>query len=57
LTDGVSLQIVVVQSEQRKSQHHDAGGGQKDFMTEFEIHFMGLLMQKVGMRSGLQHSM
>ncbi|TFB43588.1 hypothetical protein E3W21_05350 [Pseudomonas sp. F01002] len=26
-------------------------------MAEFEIHFMGLLMQKVGMRSGLQHSM
>ncbi|MNM97270.1 hypothetical protein D3C81_1097700 [compost metagenome] len=52
LANGVSLQIVVVEGEQRERQDHDARGGQQDFMAELEIHFMGLLMPKVGMRSG-----
>ena len=52
LANRISLQIVVVQSEQRERQDHNARGGQQDFMAELEIHFMGLLMRKVGMRSG-----
>ncbi len=57
LANGVSLQIIVVEREQRERQDHDARSGQEDFMAELEIHFMGLLMPKVGMRFRMQHSM
>jgi hypothetical protein len=52
LANGVSLQVIVVEREQRERQDDDARSGQEDFMAELEIHFMGLLMPKVGMRSG-----
>ncbi|KPB11603.1 Uncharacterized protein AC516_2796 [Pseudomonas amygdali pv. sesami] len=38
LIDGGALQVVVVQGEQGKGQHHNTGRSQKNFMTELQIH-------------------
>ncbi|MNE24742.1 hypothetical protein D3C80_1180420 [compost metagenome] len=57
LLDGVSLQIVVVQSEQGKRQYHYARSGQKDFMAEFEIHVRGTSYAMSGDAFRVQRSM